>query len=442
MTPTIVEDMDTQVVRRNRKYPVTLTPAQILILDGQSSAAITVWNLLHAYTTFHAHSRRWPTLAMMDAAIRQGRKDIDFLAVLPAQAAQAVLKTYRQAWKNYWAGTHARPDFHAKRRTRRAVDIPQARDLNLQILNGRWATVQVPKVGRVKVRLHQSPPDRITGARLVKEAGVNAVNGGWFLVLRGENEIPAPDPDTRSGVLGIDVGVTHTLADSEGNFIDQGPTLTPGEARRLYRLQVRSARQRRTHVKGTPVSNRLQATYTAIGALKARQARRRHDFAHQASAALASLGHATYAIEDLRIKAMTATAKGTAENPGSRVAQKAGLNRAILDQGWAKVTTFLGYKADQAGATVVRVRPHGTSQECHRCGSTAPGQRESQASFRCAKTTCGWAGNADYNAARNIAKRGQSWLADQTRRQEVPSQDVEPIGISRAVKRQLTRGAA
>ncbi|WP_442759019.1 hypothetical protein [Streptomyces atratus] len=44
------------------------------------------------------------TLGHADAAVRQARKDIDFLAVLPAQAAQAVLKTYFQAWKNCWDG--------------------------------------------------------------------------------------------------------------------------------------------------------------------------------------------------------------------------------------------------------------------------------------------------------------------------------------------------
>ncbi|KXT29492.1 hypothetical protein HMPREF3036_02640 [Sutterella sp. KLE1602] len=36
----------------------------------------------------------------------------------------------------------------------------------------------------------------------------------------------------------------------------------------------------------------------------------------------------------MKVKNMTASAKGTVEEPGSRVAQKSGLNRSILDQGW------------------------------------------------------------------------------------------------------------
>ncbi len=37
-------------------------------------------------------------------------------------------------------------------------------------------------------------------------------------------------------------------------------------------------------------------------------------------------------LEDLNTKNMTASAKGTIEQPGSRVAQKSGLNKAILDK--------------------------------------------------------------------------------------------------------------
>ncbi|MDQ0936492.1 hypothetical protein QFZ49_006467 [Streptomyces turgidiscabies] len=61
-----------------------------------------MWNLLHAWWWMMPKEKR--TLANADAAIRQARQDIGFLAVLPAQAAQAVLKTYFQAWKNCWEG--------------------------------------------------------------------------------------------------------------------------------------------------------------------------------------------------------------------------------------------------------------------------------------------------------------------------------------------------
>lgn len=414
------------VVKRCVKYPLAPSAAQSQVLQRQASAARALWNLIHAHHTFHEASRRWPSWSDSDAAIRQARTDIDWLAVLPAQAAQQVLKGYRQAWMNYWNGTHGRPAWKA-RRARRAVDVPQARDLNLTRLNGKWGTVAIPKVGTVKMRWHRDMPERVTGARIVREAT------GWMLVVRGENQVATPTRRrAERGSVGIDRGVTHTLALSDGSFIDQAPTLTGGEKRRLYRLQRKAARQRAAKPRGHRASRRLLGTYTHIAGLKARQARRRYNFAHQASAALVAAGTAALVVEDLRVKNMTRSAKGTVEAPGVNVKQKSRLNRSILDQGWAQILTLLTYKADQAGARVIRVRPHGTSQMCHRCGSTVAGQRENQAVFRCADLACGWAGNADTNAAIVIKHRGQ----------EVALQDVEPNAIRPAVKRQNPKTAA
>ena len=56
---------------------------------------------------------------------------------------------------------------------------------------------------------------------------------------------------------------------------------------------------------------------------------------------------------------------------------------------------------DKVPGRVEKVSPAFTSQRCSACGHVDPKSRESQASFRC--TACGFACNADVNAARNIA---------------------------------------
>lgn len=413
------------VVKRSVKYPLTPSPAQEQMLGQQADAARVLWNLIHAHHSFHEASKRWPTWTESDAAIRLARKDIDWLAILPAQAAQQVLKAYKQAWSNYWNGSHGRPTWKT-RRARRAVDVPQARDLNITRLNGKWATVAIPKVGRIKVRLHRGLPERVTGARVVREAT------GWMLVVRGENQVvKLGRRRAERGSVGIDRGVTHTVALSDGSFLDQPVTLRGGERKRLYRLEREAARRRAGKARGAKPSSRLLRTYAQIGRVRARQSRRRYEFAHQVSAALVATSVAVLTVEDLRVKNMTRSAKGTLEEPGVNVKQKSGLNRSILDQGWTQILALLTYKADQAGARVIAVRPHGTSQTCHRCGSTAPGQRESQAVFRCADLTCGWTGNADTNAAIVIKQRGQ----------EVALQDVEPNATRQAAKRQNPKGA-
>lgn len=135
---------------------LSLSPAEVLKTDGQAHAARTMWNLLHAWWQMMPRERR--TLGHADAAIRQAREDIDFLAVLPAQAAQAVLKTYFRAWKNCWEGRADAPNFKGRFRTVMSVDIPQGRDLNITRVHRRWGMVNIPKVGRVRFRWTKDLP--------------------------------------------------------------------------------------------------------------------------------------------------------------------------------------------------------------------------------------------------------------------------------------------
>ncbi|MBM0229340.1 MULTISPECIES: zinc ribbon domain-containing protein [Micromonospora] len=106
------------------------------------------------------------------------------------------------------------------------------------------------------------------------------------------------------------------------------------------------------------------------------------------------------ALEDLNTKAMTVTAKGTVEEPGTNVRQKAGLNRSILGKGWGLFAVVLANHARTTGTRIVKVPAAFTSQRCSRCGNTDRINRESQATFRCGP--CGHQANADLNAAINV----------------------------------------
>jgi putative transposase len=108
--------------------------------------------------------------------------------------------------------------------------------------------------------------------------------------------------------------------------------------------------------------------------------------------------------EDLNIKNMTASAKGTAEEPGKNVRQKAGLNRSILNSGWGRIRTYTQYKGLRKNKLTITIPAHYSSQECSRCGFTHKDNRPSQAEFIC--QACGFMCNADFNASFVIKKRG------------------------------------
>ena len=103
-------------------------------------------------------------------------------------------------------------------------------------------------------------------------------------------------------------------------------------------------------------------------------------------------------VEDLRIRDMTRSARGTAGNPGRNVRAKAGLNREILRSGWGLLVRRLQEKAP---GRLEKIKPAFTSQRCSACGHVDAKSRQSQTRFVC--TACGFACNADVNAARNIA---------------------------------------
>ena len=95
------------------------------------------------------------------------------------------------------------------------------------------------------------------------------------------------------------------------------------------------------------------------------------NFLHEQTTVIAN-NHGTVVVEALKVRNMSASAKGTAIEPGRNVRQKAGLNRAILDQGWGMFGVLLAYKLAERGGTIIEVpsalqQPDLRRVRCRRC---------------------------------------------------------------------------
>ncbi|MDX3762089.1 hypothetical protein [Streptomyces sp. AK02-04a] len=107
---------------------LALSPVLAAKAADQAHAARTVCNLPHAWWQMVPKEKRTNANANADPAIRRARRDVDFLAVHLAQAAQAVLRTYCQAWKNRWAGRTDAPNFKARFRSTLTVERERRRN--------------------------------------------------------------------------------------------------------------------------------------------------------------------------------------------------------------------------------------------------------------------------------------------------------------------------
>jgi IS605 OrfB family transposase len=333
-----------------------------------------------------------PGYVAQSAQLTEARAASPWLAAGSFIVQQQALRDFDQARKNWWAGTHGRPTWRKKGR-REGFRIVALKPGHLRRLNRRSAEVFVPKVGWVRFRITRPLPTEAKSYRVTLDAA-----GRWHLTFA-----PKPEPIERrptGAMIGIDRGVTNSLATSDGQLL-HAPALTPSERARLTRLQRRLAR-------GKKGSQRRERTRRAIARLRAREADRAKDWIEKTTTGLVR-GYDLIAIEDLRVKAMTRSARGTIAAPGRNVAAKSGLNREILARRWGLFARRLSEKATLAGVAVVKVNPVNTSRRCHTCGHVAAENRKNQAVFGC--VNCGHVAHADVNAALNILAAGRAVTA-------------------------------
>ncbi|MGV9535531.1 RNA-guided endonuclease InsQ/TnpB family protein [Streptosporangium sandarakinum] len=392
-----------------RRYRLDLTPVQAAFAERVGGICRSVWNT--ALEQRREYRRRGAFIghATQCAQLAEAKRDFPWLAEAPSQVLQQTLKDLERAvkahgtWKVRWRSV---------RRWKPSFRFPDAKQIVMERISRRWGRVKLPKFGWV--RLCWSRP---LGGTL-RSATVSRDGRHWFVSFLVEDG--QATPETHPGpAVGVDRGVVVAATTSDGDFHDR-PFITSGEAQRYRRLQQQLARTR----KG---SNRRRTVVAKIGTVMRRVRSRRADFNAQLAATLTSR-YGTVVLEDLRTRNMTMSAKSTVEQPASGVAQKSGLNRAILDKGWYGLELAVTSASRYTGTKIIKVPAAYTSQTCSACKVVDAASRESQARFAC--TSCGHREHADVNAAKNIKAAGHavSGRGD--------------LGTTRSVKRQPPRPRA
>jgi putative transposase len=386
------------------RYRLTPTPAQQAILARHCAHARYVWNLAAEQQSWWRPGRgSAPGYGAQNAQLTEARAEHAWLREGSQMVQQQALRDFAQAMAYYFAGTHYKPTWRKAGR-HEGFRIVAVKPGHVRRLSRHIGQIWVPKAGWVRFRWSRAVP-------AAKSYRVTHDRAGRWHIAFAAAPLPIPGPGTGE-VVGVDRGVAVSAALSTGELL-HCPGLLPAEQIRLRRLQRQFARAARG-------STRRARVKTEVARLRARERDRRKDWAEKTSTDLARRFD-LIRVEDLRVPDMTRSTRGTIESPGRNIRQKAALNRGILASGWGLLARRLENKAPDR---VEKIHPAYTSQRCSVCGHIAAESRKSQALFRC--VACRYVGNADVNAARNIAAghavtaRGRSPLGGRTNREPQP----------------------
>lgn len=397
-------------IRKAYKFRLKAKAKQVALFRQQAGCCRFLWNKALALQKERLDAGEKVLRYVEMAKLLTGWKreeETAFLATAPIHALQQTLKFLDQAIKEAFDKKNPKrfPVFKKKGLTGDSFRHPDCFKLD-------GNRVFLPKIGWarfIKSREIEGTPRNITVSRRGEH---------WYVSIQTEREIAEPVHPASSSI-GIDLGVARFATLSDGSFLEP--------LNSFKRIEKRLAREQRKLSRKVKFSANWRKQKARITRLHIRIADVRNDFLHKASTTI-SKNHAIIVLEDLRIRNMSKSAKGTVEAPGRKVRAKAGLNKAILDQGWFEFRRQLEYKQAWRGGTVVAIPAHYTSQTCPTCGSVSKDNRKSQAKFACVE--CGFSGNADLVAANNILAAGlavsacgEPALSGRSMKQE-PSEEV------------------
>lgn len=251
--------------------------------------------------------------------------------------------------------------------------------------------VHLPKIGDVRVKLHRPIEGKIKTCTIKREGEQ------WYVYFSCEVDIPVLPANNE--MVGIDLGLLHFAALSNGEVIENPRYYRNGEAK-LQKAHRHLDRCKRGSHRRAKAKKQVSKHYRKIK-------NQRRDFLHKTSHHLVN-NYGSIFLEDLALANMSKAPEPKRDESGKYLhngaSQKGGLNKSIHDAGWGIFQEYVSYKAEWAGRQVILVDPKYTSQICSGCGQV----RKKELSERWHSCDCGCELDRDHNAAINILRLGRS----------------------------------
>ena len=234
--------------------------------------------------------------------------------------------------------------------------------------------LRLSKIGAIRMFMHREIEGEIKTLNISHDG-----SGKWYASFSVKQESVTIQPEKTGNSIGIDAGLLHLLAMSDGTVVNPPKFLKKGE-KRIKKAQRNLSRKK----KG---SNNQKKAKISLSKQHQKVKNQREDFAHKLSNQMVQ-NNDLMAFESLNITGMM---------------KNHHLAKSIADASWGTILQFTTYKADSAGKEVVMVDPGNTSRTCSNCGYRKQELKLSRRVFRC--DHCGFEIDRDLNAAINIHNR-------------------------------------
>lgn len=294
---------------------------------------------------------------------------------------KGIIRRLDKAWSRWF-----KPDAKGKRHGKpRFKKVGKLRSFIFPRVNCSKAGVHVnekaikfSRIGEMPIILHRPFPDGFTPktCTVIKRAD------GWYasIVLKDATVSESMPLDSVKRAVGIDVGLKEfaTLSDGSSYPVKQHYRKAQDALAKAQRKLARKVKRSNNYLKQL---NKVQRLHLKVQ-------RQRKDYQYRVANELVN-EFDLIAVEDLNIRGLA----------------KSRLSKSILDASWGQFLSLLDAVAVKRGVQVVRVQPHGTSQDCSSCGTKVP-KSLSVRTHECPE--CGLVMDRDENAALNILKRAIS----------------------------------
>lgn len=258
----------------------------------------------------------------------------------------------------------------------------------------------------IKIKFHRALPE---GAK-IKAITISREDKKYFVSFNIEfNKMVFPISKENLDIkkaIGIDLNIRDIALSNKTLIKTHSKSLAKKKYSNLLKMLQRKQSRRivKSKKEDTKFPKNFKKTQAKINKIFKKISNKKNDLYHKITSDIVD-EFDMIVVEDLKVKNMTKSAKGTKEKPGKNIKQKSGLNKSILDTSFYQIISMLEYKAKHNGKLFTKVLPQYTSKTCSKCGQINPYLTLKQRQYTC---ECGNNMHRDINASINILNRGLS----------------------------------